>query len=185
MVGGDRRSPPRHPPRSSGGRDSGGSGRERKGIEGGKLGAAVRRGVGGRSGSRDGGRIIMGTDAGNREGSYGKRRLSFGSTGGPVHIGAEGSRLVQDRSFDDVRGARSGASGQGTVASGISDVETVIVEDGSGASELDDVMEVIGGSVAEEFLKEVSTACVDMEQADYNPGIQERSTEELRESNAW
>ncbi|PKU59544.1 hypothetical protein MA16_Dca024127 [Dendrobium catenatum] len=129
-------------------------------------------------------------------GSYGERRLSFGSTGGLAEIGAEGSRLVQDWAFVVVRGARSGVSGQGTAASVKSDVETVIMGAGSGASELDDVMEVIGGSEVEEFLREVSTAGVDMEQADSNPGVQECTTgalqegslnpktEELRESNA-
>ncbi|PKU73188.1 hypothetical protein MA16_Dca026819 [Dendrobium catenatum] len=115
--GGDRRSPPCHPSRSGGGGEGGGSDRERKGAN---------RGVGGRSGSRDGGRIIAGTEAGNSDGRCGERRRSFGSTRGLAKIGAGGSRLVQDRSNADVWGAEPEASRQGTDASQLNTCGIVI-----------------------------------------------------------
>ncbi|PKU84709.1 hypothetical protein MA16_Dca027323 [Dendrobium catenatum] len=158
MVEGDRRSPPRHPSaRSGGGKD----------VRGGKK-------FGSGSGRRDGvknvaGGNIMGVSVGSISGDGSERRFSLPGLGGLADMGAGGSGLVYSWSLSRAGSTRSGGfeevldAGKELVSSKELEMEVVSREQGmaswdeslQGSSDRDEVMDILGGSEAEDFLKDV------------------------------
>lgn len=157
MVWGGRRSPLRHPLRSDEGR-GGGSGKSSDGRAG--------KGIGGRNvdgGSRS--NALVGKNGGSSGGN--DRRFSLTGLEGLAEIGDEGKRLVYVRSL-----GKTGCANVGCTISLAKDEDQEVVsrvepdsasitameERGTFAldsSDLDETMEILGGSDAEEFLKEL------------------------------
>ncbi|XP_028548618.1 uncharacterized protein LOC114579085, partial [Dendrobium catenatum] len=163
MVGGGRRSPPRHPMgRGGGGRDGGGSeARTRSGVrgkaavEGGSSGVAV-----------------------NSRGGNGERRFSLSGLEGLVEIEADGKKLVHNRAPGKAGGTssnrsdafRNGIVRETTSSAGVeveTKVEGHVIEDRdflmTGSSGLDAVMDILSGAEAEEFMKAVNDGIVSMD----------------------
>ncbi|PKU63174.1 hypothetical protein MA16_Dca025169 [Dendrobium catenatum] len=155
MVGGGRRSPPRHPSGRGGGGDSGGldvrscvSVRGRNAVDRGGSRADVHSGVG--SCER---RFSLTGLEGLEEIEADDKRLVYSrvlGTGAVSSIIAGGSQRIDAQEIHSSEELDMGSNAEGGIEAGDRDLSM------NDSSDLDEVMEILGGSEAEDFIREVN-----------------------------